>query len=159
MGNEIPLQLAQFLRAILLGSILALGYDFMRTLHCLGGKIWATTLDILVSLSATLSIFLFVMAEEGELRLFLLLGTLGGAVLFFSLLSSILRPIWAFWVDLFLFPLHLLEALLGKLAIFFKKAFSFIRKWATITDTSEQDDVKEEQAYGEEKEEIVENMP
>ena len=40
-----------------------------------------------------------------------------------------------------------------------KKAFSFIRKWATITDTSEQDDVKEGQAYGEEKEEIVENMP
>ena len=159
MGNEIPLQLAQVLRAILLGSILALGYDFVRALHCLGGKIWATTLDILVSLSATLSIFLFVMAEEGELRLFLLLGTLGGAVLFFSLLSGILRPIWAFWIDLFLFPLHLLEALWRKLVIFFKKAFSFVRKWSTIAGTSKQDDVKEGQTYGEEKEEIVENMP
>ena len=135
MGNEIPLQLAQFLRSILLGGTLALLYDLVRAMHILGGKLWECALDIFVSIGAAAAVFLFVMAEEGELRLFILLGAGGGAVLFFSLLSSVLHPIWSFWIDFFLLPLRFIKQTLIKLVIFFKKVFSFPAKWFTITGT------------------------
>ncbi len=135
MGNEIPLQLAQFLRSILLGGTLALLYDLTRALSAPGGRIWELTLDVLLSIGAAAALFLFIMAEEGELRLFILLGTLGGAVLFFSLFSGILRPILTFWVELSLFPLHLGNIFIKKLRIFFKKVFSFLWKWFTIMVT------------------------
>lgn len=148
MGNEIPVQLAQFLRSILLGSTLALFYDLTRALSALGGRRWEMLLDILLSISAAAALFLLVMAEEGELRLFILLGTLGGAVLFFSLLSGALRPIWAFWVELILFPLRLGNTFLKKLHVFFKKAFSFLRKWFTIIGTPSPPALGEEREHG-----------
>lgn len=132
MGNEIPLQLAQFFRAALLGSTLALLYDLTRALSAPGGKLLEGLMDTLISVASVLSLFLFVMAEEGELRLFILLGAVGGAVLFFSVLSSVLRPIWAFWVGVLLFPLHLGDIIFKKLHLFFKKVFSFCRRWFTI---------------------------
>lgn len=135
MGNEIPLQLAQFLRSILLGSTLALLYDITRVLSAPGGRVWELTLDVLLSIGAAASLFLFIMAEEGELRLFILLGALGGAVLFFSLFSGVLRPVLAFWVELALFPLCLGDIFMKKLHIFCKKVFSFLRKWFTIMIT------------------------
>ena len=60
---------------------------------------------------------------------------LGGAVLFFSLFSGILRPILRFWVELSLFPLHLGNIFIKKLHIFCKKVFSFLWKWFTIMVT------------------------
>lgn len=135
MGNEIPLQLAQFLRSILLGSTLALFYDLTRALSAPGGRVWELMLDVLLSIGAAASLFLFIMAEEGELRLFILLGTLGGAVLFFSLFSGILRPILVFWVGLSLFPLRLGNIFIKKLQVFCKKVFSFLWKWFTIMVT------------------------
>lgn len=135
MGNEIPLQLAQFFRSILLGSTLALLYDLTRALSVPGGRVWELTLDILLSISAAASLFLFIMAEEGELRLFILLGTLGGAVLFFLLFNGVLRPVLIFWVEMILFPLHLGDIFIKKLQIFFKKVFSFLWKWFTIMVT------------------------
>ena len=148
MGNEIPLQLAQFLRSILLGGTLALIYDLTRSLHILGGKALECVLDIFVSLGAAAAIFLFVMAEEGELRLFILLGTLGGAVLFFSLLSSVLRPIWEFWIGIFLLPLRFTKTVLIKLGYFFKKVFSFPAKWFTIMGTLIQHRLGGERSHG-----------
>ena len=144
MGNEIPLQLAQFLRSFLLGSTLALFYDISRSLRILGGRLWELLLDILLSLCAAASLFFFIMAEEGELRLFILFGTLGGAVLFFSILSDVFRPIWTFWMELFLFPLHIGHIFMKKLSLFFKKVFSFFRKGFTIMGTPN----GEEQAHG-----------
>lgn len=135
MGNEIPLQLAQFFRSILLGSTLALLYDLTRALSSLGGRKWEMLLDILLSITAAAALFLLIMAEEGELRLFILLGALGGAVLFFSLLGGVLRPIWSFWIALLLFPVHLGNIFLKKLHNFFKKVFSFLKKWFTIMVT------------------------
>ena len=132
MGNAIPVQLAQFFRAILLGSTLALVYDITRILRTLGGLGWELFLDALVSISAALSLFLFIMAEDGELRLFILLGTLGGAVLFFILLSPVLRPVLMFWLDLVLLPLRLGYKILRELHILLKKVFSFPRRWFTI---------------------------
>ena len=69
----------------------------------------------------------------------LIVGALGGAVLFFSLLSSALRPVWAFWIDILLVPLRLGKKLLRKLEFFSKKGFSFLQKWFTIMGTPKQD--------------------
>ena len=148
MGNEIPLQLAQFLRSILLGGTLALCYDLVRAVRSLCGAVWACVLDVLVSFGAAASVFLFVMAEDGELRLFILFGVVGGAVLFFSTLSSALRPVWAFWIDLLLAPLRIGERILEKLVLFFKKGFSFLRKWFTMVGTPKQNHREEGQEHG-----------
>lgn len=150
MGNEIPLQLAQFFRAILLGSTWALLYDLTRALRAKGGRLWESLLDVLVSISAAASLFLFIMAEEGELRLFILLGAVGGAVLFFSLLSSALRPIWTFWVELFLTPLHLGDIFLRSLFLFSRKVFSFLWGWVTILKMPNKTAAGEEREHGEE---------
>ena len=144
MGNEIPLQLAQFFRSILLGSTLALLYDLTRALSAPGGRWLELLLDTLLSISATAALFLLIMAEEGELRLFMLLGTLGGAVLFFALLSSVLRPIWAFWVKTMLYPFYLGNIFLKKLHELSKKVFSFILKWFTIITGSDPTGEEEE---------------
>lgn len=135
MGNEIPRQLAQFFRSILMGGALALVYDMARALHVLGGKAWEIFLDAIVSIGAVFALFLLMMAEEGELRLFILIGTLGGAVLFFSLVSPSLRPVLAFWIDLSLVPFRLGHKISSKMQIFFKKVFSFLKGWFTIKDT------------------------
>ena len=148
MGNEIPLQLTQFLRSILLGSTLALFYDLTRALRFLGGRTWEVLLDTLVAISSVLSVFLFIMAEDGELRLFILFGALGGAVFFFSLLSAPLRPIWSFWIDLALLPVHLCATLVQKLFVFYKKGFSFFRKWLIIMGTPMRIIKRKEQTHG-----------
>ena len=132
MGNEIPRQLAQFFRSILMGGTLALVYDAIRAFRVLAGKSWEILLDTLVGIGSVFALFLLVMAEEGELRLFILLGTAGGAVLFFTLISPSLRPVLAFWVNLLLFPFHLGHVLLEKLQVPLKKVFSFLRRWFTI---------------------------
>ena len=105
-------------------------------------------LDILLSACAVSSLFLFIMAEDGELRLFFLLGALGGAVLFFALFGDVFRPILAFWVDFALIPLHLGNIFLKKLQISFKKVFHFIKKWFTIMGTPNPSRSGEERAYG-----------
>lgn len=137
MGNEIPLQLAQFFRSVLLGASLALVYDLARALHRLGGRAWRTSLDILVSFSAAASLFLFIMSEEGELRLFFLLGAVCGAILFFSLISRFFRPVWVIWVDIFMIPIRFGHKFLKFIHKICKKVFSFFRKWFTITNTLE----------------------
>lgn len=148
MGNEIPLQLAQFFRSILLGATLALLYDLTRALRIFGGRLWETFLDILISFSAVASLFLFIMAEEGELRLFILLGAVGGAVLFFTVFSGIFRPIWDFWVGLLLFPLRLGDIFLKRLHVFCKKVFSFFKRWFTIIVNPKLSHIREEREHG-----------
>lgn len=151
MGNEIPRQLAQFFRSILMGGTLALLYDTVRALRVLGGRAWEILLDTLVSISSVFALFLLVMAEEGELRLFILLGTLGGAVLFFSLISPSLRPILAFWVELSLSPIRLSHKFFGKIQLFFKKVFSFLRRWFTIKVTQLGCSLRRERKHGKQK--------
>ena len=86
LGNYISEQLAMFVRAILLGASLGLVYDLFRTLRRLGGRVWGGVLDGTYCVLAVCSLFLFVMAGDGEMRLFVPAGALGGAVLFFCLL-------------------------------------------------------------------------
>lgn len=132
MGNYVPEQLATFLRAILLGASLGLVYDLLRVLRRLGGRIWGGILDALYCVAASASLFFFVMAGDGELRLFILAGAAGGAVLYFCLLSPLLLPLWALWLEIFLVPVRLIGAVLKKCGKICKKLFSFWRGWFTI---------------------------
>ena len=102
MGNYVSEQLALFLQSIALGAVLGLIYDLLGVLRSLGGRLWGGVLDALFCLTAACAVFLFVMAGDGELRIFIILGIVGGAVLFWCLLGGLLRPIWRFWLGLML---------------------------------------------------------
>lgn len=143
MRNYIPEQLAMFLWSVLLGGVLALVYDLFRTVRAellrrpgLARAALGGALDALYCLLAAASVFFLFMAGDGELRIFILLGVLGGAVLFFCLLSQLLRPLWSFWLGIFLVPLWVLRKFLRKLHQICKKLFSFLKTWFTIICTS-----------------------
>lgn len=135
MGNYVSEQLALFLRSIALGAVLGLFYDLLSALRGLGGRFWGGLLDAVFCLTAACSVFLFVMAGDGELRIFIALGIAGGAVLFRCLLGSLLRPVWRFWLDLILFPVRLAKKFLKKCGRKGKKVFSFWQNWFTIKFT------------------------
>lgn len=132
LGNYISEQLAMFLRAILLGMSLGLVYDLFRTLRRLGGRVLGGALDGIYCVLAVGSLFFFVMAGDGEMRLFVPAGALGGGVLFFCLLSRPLRPVWDFWLDVFLSPVRTAAGVGKKGGRRAKKLFSFGRRWVTI---------------------------
>lgn len=127
--------MAVFAGAILLGLSLGLVYDLMRALRRLGGRLWCGALDVLCCAASAAGVFLYAMAGDGEVRLFILIGVLGGAVLFFCLLSRVLRPVWDFWVDLLLLPAGLAGKFFGNVKNFCKKVFPFLRKWFTMAYT------------------------
>ena len=139
MAGYVSQQLALFLRSIALGGALGLVYDLLRALRRLGGKAWGTLLDAVYCVLAVLAVFFFVLAGDGELRIFVLAGTAGGGVLFFCLLSRPLRPLWDFWLDIFLSPARLVRDIVKKLTEiflnFYKKLFSFTRNWVTMRTT------------------------
>lgn len=132
MGNYVSDQLLLFLQAILLGMAAALVYDLTGALRRLGGRLWGGILDALFCLSAAAAVFLFVMAGDGELRVFMVLGITGGAVLFRWALAGFLRPVWAFWLELVLLPLRWMERILKNSARKGKKACTFGRRWVTM---------------------------
>lgn len=136
MGNYVSEQLILFLQSIALGAVLGLVYDLLGVLRSLGGRILGGVLDVLFCLTAACSVFLFVMAGDGELRIFIALGVAGGAVLFWCLLGGLLRPVWRFWLDLVLFPARLMKKFLKKCGRIGKKVFSFWRNWFTIKFTT-----------------------
>jgi len=136
MGNYVSEQLALFLQSIALGAVLGLIYDLLGVLRSLGGRLWGGVLDALFCLTAACAVFLFVMAGDGELRIFIILGIVGGAVLFWCLLGGLLRPIWRFWLGLLLFPVRLVKKFLGKCGRKGKKVFSFWQNWVTIKFTT-----------------------
>ena len=107
MGIGLTEQLAMFFRSILLGGALGLLYDLLRALRALGGRVWGGVLDSVYCVLSAALLFFFVMAGDGELRLFFLAGAAGGAVLFFCLLSPVLRPLWDFWLEILLSPVRL----------------------------------------------------
>ena len=104
MGNYVSEQLALFLQSIALGAVLGLIYDLLGVLRSLGGRLWGGVLDALFCLTAACAVFLFVMAGDGEMRLFVPAGALGGAVLalYLAVLPYVSGP-----------ALDLLERLLG----------------------------------------------
>lgn len=136
MGNYVSEQLALFLQSIALGAVLGLLYDLLSALRSLGGRLWGGLLDAVFCLTAACSVFLFIMAGDGELRLFIALGITGGAVLFWCLLGGLLRPVWRFWLSLILFPARLAQKFLKKCGRKGKKVFSFWQNWVTMEFTT-----------------------
>lgn len=132
MGNHISEQLLLFLRSIALGMCLGLLYDLARALRRLGGRMWGGLLDAAFCITAAAAVFFFILAGDGELRIFAALGIAGGAVLFWCLLGGLLRPVWRFWVDLVLLPARATEKFLKKCGRRTKKGFSFCRNWVTM---------------------------
>lgn len=140
MGFVIGEQLRALGAALLLGAALALVYDLLRALRLRRGRALTAALDGLYCVAVAVSLTAFSLrVGNGELRLYMLLGTLGGATLFFVLLSPLLRPLWAFWADvlgallrLFLLPVHGVKIFSGKLHKFCKKGFLFLKNAAII---------------------------
>ena len=102
MGVSLDAQAQDFLASLLLGAALALLYDLLRAIRLRRKASGALTgaLDALYCLLlALLSFFFALRIGGGELRLFMLLSALLGAVLYFALLARCLRPLWAFWAD------------------------------------------------------------
>lgn len=129
-------QLMLFLQSILLGVCLGLLYDLLRALRRRGGgPVWLGILDGLYAVAAASSLFFFVMTGDGELRLFVLAGTIGGAVLHFCLFSGPMAPLWDFWLGILLLPWRFLENFIKKLGSICKKLFSFWKRWFTIIST------------------------
>ena len=139
MGFQIADQLRPFLLAVLLGLGAGLWYDLLRAVRLRLPRLTGAA-DLLYCLTAGTALFLFVLRQaEGQLRGFVLLGAGGGCILFFTLFSAALRPVWEFWLDGGAEFLHLLAWPFRKAAVPCKKIvrqtkkfFYFCEKYATI---------------------------
>ena len=99
MEIQITEQLRSFLLAILLGMAVGVVYDLMRAVRLRHPRLTAV-LDLGCCLFAAGGLFLFLMRQtDGQLRGYILLGAVGGAVSYFSAASAALRPVWDFWLD------------------------------------------------------------
>ena len=120
MGSTVSQQLLTFGWSILLGLAAGLLYDLLRPFRLRLPRLTAV-LDLLYCLVVGSAVFLFLLRRTGELRMYLLLGIAGGAVVFFCAFSAILRPVWDFWVDTLASLLSLAALPLRWLKIFCKK--------------------------------------
>ena len=109
MGNQISQQMLTFVQSILLGLAAGVLYDLLRPFRLRRPGLTAL-LDAGYCLSVGAGAFLFLLRRgEGELRGFLVLGAVGGAVLFFCAFSHLLQPIWEFWAETLAYLVHLLS--------------------------------------------------
>lgn len=109
MGNQISQQMLTFVQSILLGLAAGVLYDLLRPFRLRRPSLTAL-LDAGYCLSVGAGAFLFLLRRgEGELRGFLVLGAVGGAVLFFCAFSHLLQPIWEFWAETLAYLVHLLS--------------------------------------------------
>ena len=82
MAPALSQPLLLFCQAILLGMAAALLYDLLRAFRLRLPRL-TSALDILYCMAAGLAVFLFMLRRaQGQLRLYLLLGAVGGGVLF-----------------------------------------------------------------------------
>ena len=135
-------QLKDLGAALLLGIALGTVYDLLRPvrLQRRDSKSLTNIVDGLYVLFVLLTIFLFALRiGQGELRLFMLFGCIGGMVFYFLLFSPLLRPLWDFWTDaavrflsLLWKPVALFVSGVKKVEKFTKKYFHFLCKYATI---------------------------
>ena len=126
----------------LLGALGAVFYDMLRAVRLLRRDSRPLThlLDGLYAALLLLAVSVFALRlGEGELRLYMLLGIVLGAVLYFLLPSALLRPVWDFWTAaaaetarLLRLPFSLCLGLIKKLCKTAKKVFLFLRKYAKI---------------------------
>lgn len=139
MEIRISQQLLLFGQSVLAGIAAAVLYDLLRPLR-LRLPALQPWVDGSFCLWVGLSLFLLALRQNlGELRGFVLLGAVGGAVLFFSALSNLLRDVWDFWfsvlcrwVQLLLFPLRRFLLLEKKIKRYGKNIFYFAKKYYTM---------------------------
>lgn len=140
LGN-LPLQQAVvFAGAAVLGLGLGLLYDLLRLLRLgRGSRVWAAVWDLLFWCAVGTSALLYAAATGGEVQVYALCAQALGALAYFLLLSPAVR--WAEdWLErggrwiwgLLVRPLRFFGAQAKKLWIFFKKLFSFWKRWFTI---------------------------
>ena len=142
MENYVSAQLLSFLQSILLGLLCGMLYHLLRTLRTMKLRAaWLMhTLDGIYAVLFLLALFLLALQQgDGELRLYMLLGVALGLASYFLFLSTILAPIWRFWIDTVLYCFGLLwrpAAAILRWGKFFgntaKKVFYFWYKYATI---------------------------
>lgn len=138
MGSGDPgAQLLLFAQSILLGLGAAAVYDLLRPFrHRRAGAV----LDLTYTAALALTVFAFLLRRgEGQLRGFTVIGGLGGACLYASAFSALLRPVWDFWADTLrlalraaAFPVRAAIAWVKKMALRGKNLFYFARKCYTI---------------------------
>ena len=142
MENYVAAQLQQLGAAAALGGAAGLVYDVLRSARLLDRRDRRLThlLDgVFAALLGAGLLWLALVVGEGELRLYMVTGMLLGGVVWFCLLSPLLRPVWDFWVTalvetgrLLWSPFALLGRLIKKCAAAVKKYFSFWQKCVTM---------------------------
>ena len=143
MENHVVQQLCLLGLSALLGGGGALLYDILRTAVRLRHRARTALTHLADGLYAMLMLAVLAIFMRrwggGELRLFMVLGILGGAAFYFLLPAAWLRPLWSFWAQSAHETLRYLclpAVLLGRVAkkVFrrAKKDFLFYRKYAKI---------------------------
>ena len=142
MENYASAQLLNLFCAVLTGLASGVFYDLLRALRLRRRHSLLLThlLDgLYVLFLGAVILTLTLRVGQGELRLFLFFGALGGALLWFSFLADLFRPFWDWWLDtirsffvLLWKPMAFIWGLVQKLWHRAKKGFLFLRKYATI---------------------------
>ena len=142
MENYVAQQLSALGASALLGAAAGLVYDLLRALRLRrrGNQLLTHLADTVYVLLIFWGLFhLALTMGAGELRLYMMIGALLGAVLYFWLPSRILRPLWDFWLSaasaffrLLWRPVDFLLRFSKKVSLSLKKHFSFFRKYSKI---------------------------
>ena len=142
MENHASAQLLSLAAAAFFGVCAGVLYDLFRAIRLRRRKNHALThlLDgLYAAFLGFLCLEMTLRIGGGELRLYLVLGLAGGALLWYALLSEAWQPIWDWWLDTAAAFLRLLWRPVAfflrsaqKFAAQLKKGFLFCRKYATI---------------------------
>ena len=135
---ELPLafQGAQFFKALLLGILYGVHYDFLRGLRARGR--WRTIfVDAYYALTFLIGNFLLALyVGKGEFRIFMLCAIVLGMTAWFLTLSRFVRRSFGVFWRIVLWPLHLLrricKKILEKTKKILKNIFSFAKKRVII---------------------------
>lgn len=104
MPLPVILQLTQAGLSLALGAVLGIWYDVLKALRLRVRRRWLTDLlDLLFWLSAGICLFILGMGPGyGQLRIFMVLSAVCGAILYFCIFSTVILPLasefWGFWI-------------------------------------------------------------
>lgn len=142
MENYVGAQLAALCKAVLLGWLSGCAYDLLRSVRLLRrhSRALTHTLDALYGAALLLALLVFALRVGGGLlRLYMLLGTAAGCVLYFWAFRGIFRPLWDFWTGaaaamtgMLARPVCLALKTAKKTGVYMKKHFHFLRRCATM---------------------------
>ncbi|MGI5936810.1 MAG: spore cortex biosynthesis protein YabQ [Oscillospiraceae bacterium] len=145
MELSITLQLVQACAAILTGTALGVFYDILKTLR-LRLHVWPVTavLDLVFWLVAAFALFALGLGPgRGQLRLFMLICTLGGALLYSVSFSPVILAVLGYAADFIgiileyvVKPFEWLGKQIKKTKKIYKNLFQKCAKWFRISSNS-----------------------